>query len=234
MISSNSLSQSGWTSEFDGTGIKVIHQGKLIGRYVLLKEPYCHICAFPDIKTEHCSWHQDDTPLDRTYSLGVYYPGQVLYDGDLTFDILKLKRFIEYSVPLGLSMALCAQKVYPELLKFDYLVPVPSHSSELKVDSNTGTKYNQSKELTKVLNSFTGIKIKEILVKTRPKSQRGLTQAARKSGMEGLYVTDGSSVKGLSLIIVDDVRTSGATGKECATALKAAGASKVVLFVAGR
>ena len=58
--------------------------------------------------------------------------------------------------------------------------------------------------------------------------QKKLSQAERLKNIKGSFEAD-SLVKGLRVVIVDDVFTTGATVYECARILKRAGASKVYL-----
>jgi len=52
--------------------------------------------------------------------------------------------------------------------------------------------------------------------------------------MQALYTAEGVNLSGKSVLLIDDVRTSGATGSACARAVVEAGASRTVLYVAGR
>jgi ComF family protein len=68
-----------------------------------------------------------------------------------------------------------------------------------------------------------------------PKRQSGLDAQERRENVKGTFkVTDGSLVRGRTLLLVDDVMTTGSTLSECALALKAAGAERVWCVVAAR
>jgi len=94
--------------------------------------------------------------------------------------------------------------------------------------------YNQSALIAKELSRHMGVKIRyNVLKKTkRGIPQVGLGQKARSKNVEGTFRA--SDVKGKSVMIVDDVITTGATGKEVARALKDAGASYVIFAGVGR
>jgi len=166
----------GWRLEIIGRRIKVSTSKREYGDYRLLQEPYCKICAYPNISTSKCPWHWNDAPLGRTYAVGAYIPSRAIKSREdlLSQHILGLKKFSNYAVPLGLAMALCVENFYSELLKFNILVPVPKHSSELKANGSKIFKYNQAAELAKILGQQTGITVSECLCKTRAHSQRNL------------------------------------------------------------
>ena len=67
--------------------------------------------------------------------------------------------------------------------------------------------------------------------RTRP--QPGLTKAERASNLQGAFRVDGPEallIQGRSVVLVDDVLTSGATANACARALLKAGARSVDLL----
>ncbi len=68
-----------------------------------------------------------------------------------------------------------------------------------------------------------------LLKRQRPThSQVGLSREGRIANMRGAFrVTDPQRVKGATVIIVDDVMTTGTTVSECARVLKRAGAERV-------
>ena len=91
--------------------------------------------------------------------------------------------------------------------------------------------YNQSALIAGELAKLTGIRADfDVLVKIRnTKTQAGLDRKARRKNIKGSFLAKG--VKGLSVLVVDDVITTGETAGAAALALKKAGADKV--FIAG-
>ena len=57
--------------------------------------------------------------------------------------------------------------------------------------------------------------------------QVGMHEGERRANVAGAFVYRGPALNGLSVAIVDDVVTTGATVQECATVLKEAGAREV-------
>lgn len=124
--------------------------------------------------------------------------------------------------PLASAMVLCVSGQ-----SFDSLVPVPLHQSG---ERERGV--NQSMLLCRLIGKQTGIPILNALAKIRrTKRQSSLPGDKRAMNVRDAYsVRD--PVRNLRILLVDDVRTSGATARECARVLREAGASSVSLLTA--
>ncbi len=92
--------------------------------------------------------------------------------------------------------------------------------------------YNQSELLAKSLSEKIGVPTLECLAKVKEtKRQVTLRRSERfKNLIEAFRVADKKAVKGKTLVIVDDVTTTGATAQALAERLKKAGALKVYLL----
>jgi predicted amidophosphoribosyltransferase len=67
------------------------------------------------------------------------------------------------------------------------------------------------------------------------RSQIGLSRAQRAENVQGAFrVADGAPVRGLNVVLVDDVLTSGATANAASRALLRAGAKQVDVLVFAR
>ena len=104
----------------------------------------------------------------------------------------------------------------------DTLIPVPLHSLRLQ---NRG--YNQAKLIAEALSAQAGIPVVDALQRERnTPTQVGLNRTERLTNVEGAFVaTVPSNTK--TALIIDDVRTTGATLTACAKALKNAGVPNV-------
>src|SRR5947207_15898328 len=83
-------------------------------------------------------------------------------------------------------------------------------------------RFNQSAALAKVISQASGISVLgNALKRVKPTVQQvGLTASERALNVQGAFaVPDRSSVAGRTLILIDDVLTSGATIDACARAL---------------
>ncbi len=117
---------------------------------------------------------------------------------------------------------LMANRIMPILDLIDEVTFVPmTKKEERKKDIHI--TYFLSKEIAKLI----GVPHKELLCKTREtKKQKELTEKGRIENVRGAFEIKGD-VKGKTVLIIDDVFTTGATMEECAKVLKRAGAFAV-------
>ena len=181
-----------------------------------LKPPYCQKCAQPVPPGTLCSQCATAPPaLD-----GIRAP--FLMEGAIREAVHSLKyRNLRAAAPtLG---RLLAQWLKSTPLSGEVLVPVPLHKRRLRVRG-----YNQSALLAKEVAKSTGLPMKEdLLIRTRDTPpQVSLSLQERIGNVEGSFelARDG---RGLKIILVDDVVTTGSTLSACGTALRAGGADSV-------
>jgi ComF family protein len=108
---------------------------------------------------------------------------------------------------------------------FDLLIPVPLHTHRLRERG-----FNQALLLVKELSRRTGIPYrKRVLRKIRPTlPQVHLSGVERERGVRGSFdINGGEELEGKSILLVDDVYTTGATVNECSKVLMAGGADRV-------
>jgi competence protein ComFC len=112
------------------------------------------------------------------------------------------------------------------------LVPVPLHPRRRRERG-----FNQSELIAEALGRRCGLPVaaKALVRRKDTAPQTGLTAAARRSNVAGAFaVRRRSLVAGRVAVLVDDVVTTGATARACATVLRAAGATDVRLLSAAR
>lgn len=95
--------------------------------------------------------------------------------------------------------------------------------------------YNQSRELATRLSALTQLEVFHDIIRTRDTpTQTKLTRRERQENVKGCFrINNRKSIKGLNLLLIDDVFTTGSTSNEISKELLKAGANKVyVLTVA--
>jgi len=112
----------------------------------------------------------------------------------------------------------------------DLILPVPLHTRR---QAERG--YNQSRLLARVLGRGVGVPVDEhTLIRERPTlPQVGLDVTERRQNVEGAFACRGD-LRGKTVVVVDDVCTTGATLEACAAALRAGGAAGVWGFTLAR
>ena len=168
-------------------------------------EDYCGNCAF------------DKIYFDRGYSA-------FIYDGTVRNAILRFKfgNCGNYARVFAKFLAAVATR---NGLEFDVVTYAPMSKSSLKKRG-----YNQARLLAQYFCDIlecseklrdTVAKIKE----TQP--QESLGKVERKTNLVGAYKCI-ADVAGLRVLVIDDIKTTGATLNECAKVLKKAGAASVI------
>ncbi len=203
------------------------------GCEVFDQKPFCESCekSLPYNDKDICDHCGRKTPCPTEYCLSCK---------EKLVDLDKGRSAFDYEMPIiGLIhkakfgegkylMRVFADVLTPIYLKnyfnADYIVYVPMTK---KAEKKRG--YNQTKLLADALSEKIGVPVLDCLEKVKEtKSQRGLKREERLKNLKDSFkVVDKKSVKDKSVLIVDDVTTTGATLSLIATILKKAGAKKV-------
>ncbi|MFQ5867944.1 MAG: ComF family protein [bacterium] len=162
--------------------------------------------------------------LEKIWSVGVY--DGVLKDLIHQFKY-KQKKYL--ANPLGKLLVDFVGKYLKEE-RFDYIVPIPLEKAREKKRG-----YNQAELLARVLaeavNKPVLTHLVERIKKTQP--QFGLKREERFENLSGAFKISEAGKKsvppiaGKTILLLDDLATTGATLDECAKALKGAGVSEV-------
>lgn len=121
-------------------------------------------------------------------------------------------------------------KQHPDYLDFSIITSVPSHKSTVYERG-----YDQVKVLAKHIAKLTKIKYKPLLYQSKkvPKQHESDSISERFSNVSGKYsVFKNVDIKNKNILLVDDIKTTGATLSQCARELKLAGAERVVAISA--
>src|SRR5271157_1806112 len=114
----------------------------------------------------------------------------------------------------------------------DLLTPVPLHALRL-----WRRRFNQAAALAREISRAAGkpCDVGALLRVKATHSQVGLSRARRAENVQGAFrAADGAPVRGMNVVLVDDVLTSGATANAASRALLRAGASRVDVLVFAR
>lgn len=146
------------------------------------------------------------------------------YDGIVRAAIKEIK----YRGTFGICQELAEliSKNFRHKFSFDYLVPVPLAEKRL---AERG--FNQAEKLAKNLKLAPVLNCLKRTRETRP--QFDLKFKERKINVRNAFVAN-RNCRDVSLCLIDDVATTGATLSECARALKKSGASKVYAICVAR
>lgn len=183
--------------------------------------PFCECCGS---SKEHCKCKGKQ--MSYKMVIAPFY-----YDGVVKNAIKQMKFSDKPYIAQTLSdyMSDCISKRCADV-SFDIITCVPMSKKELRARG-----FNQSNLLAK------GLKVKEnpiidtgLLLKlynVAPQHSLGANQ--RKANVLGIFdVAQGKDVKGKTILLCDDVKTTGATANECASILLLAGAKEVYLICA--
>jgi ComF family protein len=115
--------------------------------------------------------------------------------------------------------------------RFDLIVPVPLHPARQRERG-----FNQAGLLAKLLARQSSIPVKPLLERIRyTNTQTALDRSERMENLHNAFrLRKNADVRGLRMLLVDDVLTTGATLNECARVLKRAGALSVHAATAAR
>ncbi len=181
----------------------------------------CQICGIPLEATEadHCAaCLARPPPIDRSRAAVAY--------GELPRAIalrLKYGRKVALARTMARYMAPLREASGGDAL----VVPVPLHRARLWTRG-----FNQALLVARHLSQAWGLPIEHgLLRRTRnTQSLKGLSASQRRRAVGGAFaVAPGRSLAGRTVILVDDVLTTGSTAEACARVLRKAGADRVEL-----
>ncbi|MFO1243541.1 MAG: ComF family protein [Rickettsiales bacterium] len=195
----------------------------------MISDPSCACCGEPfDFAVEkgalcgRCL--SDEMPYDRACSV-------MIYDDASRRMITRFKYSDRTHLAVILSQ-LMSVRGHELLSTCDVIAPVPLHWRR-----HLARRYNQSYLLARLLAQKSGKPVmKGLMRRVRHTSQQtGLSRSERERNVRGAFkVSPRAAVKDKSILLVDDVLTTGATIESCARALKKAGAGKVLVLTAAR
>jgi ComF family protein len=196
-------------------------------RIQFLGEPCCESCALPfpyeQPEGSRCAACLADPPAhDRARSVLAY--GEIARTVALKF---------KYGRRIGLARLIAShleRHVPAEGRENMLLVPVPLHRWRL-----WSRGFNQSALIARALGRSLGLPVNVELLKRikRTPPLKGLNPAQRAKALRGAFhvdKADRTKLHGKTVLLIDDVYTSGSTAGGCARVLRRAGAASVQLL----
>lgn len=171
------------------------------------------ICDRCGREQSHCKCKKNDDKMEYKSVCAPYY-----FEGNIVKAVHRFKfyGFKELSAAMGKEIALTVKKRYNDV-NFDLVTYVPLTGKRLKKRG-----YNQSLLLAQYVSDELNIPCVKCLVKVRDtESQRSQSAKNRKLNVFGAYdIADDVDFTDKTILIVDDVKTTGNTLNECAKMLK--------------
>lgn len=183
----------------------------------IISSPVCKICGRPQVYEGLCV----DCATSRPIISGIR--SWAIYEGPLRNAIhrLKYQRDISLGEVLSCNLIACLRDVNWVV---DIILPVPLGKSRQKERG-----YNQSALLAYPLALHTSIDYRPNIIKRiiDTRTQVGLTYQQRKDNVVGAFAAESNQVANKSILLIDDITTSGATLNACAQALLFSGATAI-------
>jgi competence protein ComFC len=166
----------------------------------------------------------DEDFYDKAVACGIY-------EKALLLTILKMKR--EPFVPQKVAKLLLETLDKADFSDATKIIPVP-----LSIERFNERTYNQAAVLANILSKKTGLQSDELslirLINTA-KYRRGMDRKGRAMSVKNAFkVQRPKLIKDQTILLVDDVLTTGATVSNCAKVLKKSGAKKVYVLTIAR
>ena len=195
--------------------------GKCSDNVIYINPPVCRLCGR---NTFDCVC--DDRPRHYERCVSPFVYTKAARNG---IHRLKFQRGASSAPYFGSFMAQTVSREYRDE-KIDLIVSVPMHREDI---SRRG--YNQSALLADSVGKTLDIPVRNnVLLKRRHNNaQHSLSRAERQQNVQDAFeVSRSYLVSGRTILICDDVITTGSTLDECARILLAAGARKVLCVTA--
>lgn len=197
-----------------------------------ISQPYCHKCGHPFENAPRAGKMLCGSCLKKVKTPFRLSRAAVHYD-EASKNLLLAFKFMDKTdnaETLAKWLNLAGQDIWKEGV--DVIVPIPLHYTRL-----IKRRYNQSGLLAAELTKLCHVPVDYTSVvrhkRTRPQVE--FSGHERIKNVKGVFsVKHPEKIKNKRVVIIDDVMTTGSTLKECALALKAAGAKSVDTLTVAR
>jgi ComF family protein len=191
-------------------------------RVQVLNGTVCEICGLPQHTGGVCNFCRADPPHFRALR------AWTVFEDPIRTALHKLKYYRDFSMGDALALQM-ADFVRGLNWQADMLIPIPLGRQRMKERG-----YNQSAMIAEPLAMTLGIEFapKTLLRLKETRSQVGLSKQQRQLNVLGAFQATG--VNGKTIIVLDDVSTTGSTLSSSAEALLSAGAKDVYALTVAR
>lgn len=204
------------------------------GGIIPIERQWCGCCGERYIEVgdnccDHCGQEQCSCETENSFVLphitAPFVYEELVRERLLSFKFFGEKKEAEF---FGLKMSLRFAKVYYDV-EADFVSFVPMREEKERLRG-----YNQSELLAQNVAKRLFLPVENVLEKTKDTvTQRSLSQKERRRNLENTFkVTDETAVKGKTIILCDDIKTTGTTLGRCVEELFAAGAKDVYCLCA--
>ena len=177
----------------------------------------CRICGYPK---ENCVCRDKGKKPEYKGFVAPYF-----YENSITAGANRLKDygFPELSKAMGMELAVQIKEQY-ENISFDCITFVPMTA---KKEQKRG--YNQAELLANEVSLNTGIPVRSLLEKVmKTPDQKRASAKQRAMNLHGAFdLKEGADADEKTILLIDDIKTTGSTINECAYVLNAYGAKAV-------
>lgn len=199
--------------------------GNCLQKLDFITKPYCYICG-----TKFTFNLQERTLCGKCIQKPPKYDiGRSLLDfNQHSKNLIHSFKYNDKTTYAKFFAKLLVQKYKEEIGHIDIVVPVPMHRIK-----RLFRYYNPAEILAKeISNLIQKPIIPDLLLKTKwTKSQSSLSKAKRKKNLSGsIEFNKKYNIANKSILLIDDVHTTGTTSDSCSLILKKKKALKVALF----
>lgn len=193
---------------------------KCRGKIIYIKEPYCMKCG-KQLKKEEQEYCGDCQKKKHNY-----IQGTALYDyGSMADSIFRFKYAgrMEYAKFYGRELYR-KKAQWLSMVRPDALVPVPVHPSRKRKRG-----YNQAELIAREVSRCSGIPLDTQLIRRaeRTKPLKDLNNVERQNNLKRAFKLCKNDVKLDTIVIIDDIYTTGSTVDAIAQLLHKAGIAKI-------
>lgn len=188
----------------------------------------CKKCSHPGVSSDsnECWTCRSWRTLQRCIAMGEYIHGG---QSPLSEDILAAKRGGErWAESIGVALGFFTKTFHEELISHDFVVPPPWHKG-------SEVEYRHERLIVQAFSQVTGMSYREdLLCKTSSERMVGRKLPGRVALAEESIRSTDVKLDGSSILLIDDILTSGTTLDRCATELHRIGAKVAIGLVASR